>query len=186
MLILAAAVASTTTTTVPQTNFIEPNGTIIVELILFLIVFGIVAKFILPPLQKVMDARDSTVRSALEASDEGRSEAERLEAESRETLASARAAARASLEEAGRQAEAARTAERDRGQVEHDRLLAAAEVTLTAEAARTRQELASRLETVVIAAAERVVGLEVDANRHRALFDRAVESLTHAERANQP
>jgi F-type H+-transporting ATPase subunit b len=166
-------------------NFLVPNGTIIIELILFIIVFGIVAKFILPPLQKVMDERESTIRGALTASDEGRSEAERLSSETHEVLASARAAARAVLEDATRQAEAARAAERARGQVEHDRLLAEAEAMLANEAAVTRRDLASRLETVVVAAAERLVGVQIDAERHRPLLDQAVAALSNATAAKQ-
>jgi F-type H+-transporting ATPase subunit b len=178
---LIAAASGTASTP----NFLVPNGTIIIELILFIIVFGIVAKFILPPLQKVMDERESTIRGALQASDEGRSEADRLDAESHEVLASARAAARALLEDASHQAEEARAAERARGQLEHDRMLLEAEATLALEAATTRRELASRLETVVVAAAERVVGIEVDASRHRELLERAVSSLTRAQEAQQ-
>jgi F-type H+-transporting ATPase subunit b len=178
---LIAAASSTTETP----NFIVPNATIFVELILFLIVFGIIAKFILPPLQKVMDERESTIRGALTASDEGRSEAERLSTERHEVLARARAAARAFLEEATHHAEEARAAERARGQIEHDRLLVEAEAVLSDEAAATRRDLASRLETVVVAAAERLVGVEVDAQRHRALLDQAVAALSNATAAKQ-
>ena len=178
---LIAAASGTTETP----NFIVPNATIFVELILFLIVFGIVAKFILPPLQKVMDERESTIRGALTASDEGRSEAERLSTERHEVQASARAAARAFLEDATHQAEEARAAERARGQIEHDRLLVEAEAMLSEEAAATRRDLASRLETVVVAAAERLVGVEVDAQRHRVLLDQAVASLSNATPAKQ-
>lgn len=166
-------------------NFLVPNGTIVIELIIFIIVFGIVGKFILPPLQKVMDERESTVRGALQASDEGRGEADRLDAQSHEVLASARAAARALLEDASRQAEEARAAERARGQLEHDRMLLEAEAVLETEAQVTRGDLGRRLETVVVAAAERVVGIEVDASRHRALLDRAVSSLTRVAEVRQ-
>jgi F0F1-type ATP synthase membrane subunit b/b' len=89
------------------------------------------------------------------------------------------------LEDAGRQAEEARAAERARGQIEHDRMLLEAEAALELEAASTRRDLAGRLETVVVAAAERVVGIEVDASRHRALLERAVSSLTRTEEASQ-
>jgi F-type H+-transporting ATPase subunit b len=179
-MLIAAASGSANTP-----NFLIPNGTIVIELILFIIVFGIVGKFILPPLQKVMDERESTIRGALQASDEGRSEADRLDAESHEVLASARAAARALLEDATRQAEEARAAERARGQIEHDRMLLEAEAGIAAEAAATRRDLASRLQTVVVAAAERVVGVEVDPSRHAELLERAVASLMRAQEASQ-
>lgn len=161
--------------------FLVPNGTIVVELVLFLVVFGIVSKFILPPIQRVMAERESTIRAALEASDEGHSEAERLATEAIEVLSAARAAARAALEEAARIADEARQREQTRGLAEHDRLIIQAETTLSTEAARVRMELASHLETVVVAAAERVVGVEVRPERHRAAIDEAIAALRDAE-----
>lgn len=177
---LFAAASSTASSSSSNSIFLIPNGTIVVELVLFVIVFGIVAKFILPPVQKVMAEREATVRSALEASDEGKSEAERLESEALEVLAAARASARAALEDAGRIADEARHREQSRGHAEHDRRILAAEATLATEAAKARVELAARLESVVVAAAERVVGVEVRAERHRAAIDQAIAALTGA------
>jgi F-type H+-transporting ATPase subunit b len=178
MLVAAASTASSDSSS--NSIFLIPNGTIVVELVLFIIVFGIVAKFILPPLQKVMAERDATIRSALEASDEGKSEAERLESEALEVLAAARATARGALEEAGRIADEARQREQSRGREEHDRRILAAEALLAAEATRARAELSARLESVVVAAAERVVGVEVRAEQHRAAIDQAIATLAAA------
>ena len=172
-MLLAAASSSTA-----NNIFLIPNGTILVELVLFLVVFGIVAKFVLPPVQKVLAEREATIRSALEASDEGKSEAERLDSEAAEILAAARATARGALEEAGRTADLARQREQSRGHEEHDRRMRAAESVLAAEATKARAELAARLESVVVAAAERVVGVEVRAERHRAVIDQAIAALS--------
>ena len=55
------ALASTTTTTTAS-NFLVPNGTFIAELVLFIIVLGFIAAFVLPPIMKVMRERDETIR----------------------------------------------------------------------------------------------------------------------------
>lgn len=157
--------------------FIIPNGTIVVEVVLFIIILGIVAKFILPPIQKVMDERDATIKGALDASQEGLLEARRIDEERRATLERARATARASLEAAASQAESLRADARARAQAEHDRLVTEAEATLRAEGQRVRAELASRLEAVVIAGAERVVGVQVDPGSHRQVIDQAIGEL---------
>ena len=73
--------------------FLLPNATFFVELILFLVIFGVVAKVILPPIQAAMDERARTVRAAQEASDEGQAEAERLVETRVEVLERARAEA---------------------------------------------------------------------------------------------
>ena len=51
-------------------NFLIPNGTFIVELVIFLIVLGVIAKWILPPLQQVADARRARIRAALQAAED--------------------------------------------------------------------------------------------------------------------
>ena len=38
-------------------SFLVPNATFIVELAIFLIIFGLVAKFIVPSLRRVLDER---------------------------------------------------------------------------------------------------------------------------------
>ena len=38
-------------------NFLIPNGTFVVELVIFLVVLGVVAKWILPPLKAVSETR---------------------------------------------------------------------------------------------------------------------------------
>src|ERR1700678_683478 len=91
----AAHPAASTSSNTPI--FIVPNGTFFAELILFIVVLGVVAKFILPPIQQAMDERAKTIRAALQASDEGHVEAERLRTERIEVLTSARSEARSIL-----------------------------------------------------------------------------------------
>ncbi len=163
---LQAVASHTTTTTASTPIFIIPNGTIIPELVLFIIVLGVMAKFILPPINKAMAERDHSIKSALSASDEGRTESTRLARERAEVLEGARAEARAILEEAARAAQAAVDAGRAAGQAEYDRLLAQAAPGIAADADRVRSELTDRLDELVLAAAGRIVGAPVDAARH--------------------
>ena len=153
---------------------------------------GIVAKFILPPLQKVMAEREATIRGTLTASDEGRSEAERLSTET-STGAGQCAGHRARtalLEEASHQAEEARAAERARGQIEHDRLLTEAEAnTLPTRSAggaeRSRRRSWRQLWSQP---RERLVGVRGRrAKRHRAVArsGRRIAAARHAGELRQ-
>jgi F-type H+-transporting ATPase subunit b len=166
--------ASTVTTTTSAPIFLLPNGTFIVELVLFIIVFAVVAAVILPPLQKAMDGRAQVVRAAQQASDQGQAEAERLVAERHEVLSRARAEARSVLESASADADALFQQGRARGQAEHDRILSEAEPRLEEERAGIERELLGRVSELVVAAAGRVVGAPVDAVKHRTVIDEAV------------
>ncbi len=63
---------------------------------------------------------------------------------------------------------------RQRGHEEYDRLLDVARAEIATESRRVREELVRRLDTLVVAAAERVLGSRVDADRHRELIDESV------------
>jgi len=176
---LLATAAVTTTTATP--NFLVPNGTFFVELVIFIVVLGIVARFILPPMQRVMAERSDRIRSGIEAGEEGRSEAERLERARRAKLDAARAEARSLLESAQRDAESQREAARQRGQAEYDRLLVEAQSSIDAERQATIDEVSGSLETLVVDAAERIVGQPVDPGRHRDAIERIRAELGAGE-----
>ena len=165
------------TTTTGTPNFIVPNGTFFAELIVFVAVFGVVARFILPPIKAAMDERDRLIASALEMSGDARAEAARLEQESLVVLAAARAEARQLLEDAGSKVGALLEEARAKGQEEHDRILAAATPMIAAERRRLADELSGRLEDLSVAAASRVLGSEIDLNQHGAAILEAIASV---------
>jgi F-type H+-transporting ATPase subunit b len=159
-------------------NFLVPNGTFVFELVMFIIVLGIFAKFILPSLQKVMSEREVTIRSALQASDEGRSEAKRLDAERQVLLETAHSQARATIEVAAREVEQLREDAQKRGQAEFDRAIASAQATIDEETKVLREETVSKLESVVVQAAERIIGADVDPVKHREAIAAAIQEAS--------
>jgi F-type H+-transporting ATPase subunit b len=169
-MLLGSAAPVTTTTSAPL--FLLPNGTFIVDLVIFVVVLGIVARFILPPITNAIREREAKVREGIEAGEEGRSEAERLDQERRSTLEAARGEARAILAEAQRDAEAKRDAARARGQEEYDRLVAGAAESIEAERLRAIEEISGSIDSLVVEAAERIVGAPVDLAKHRRAIDR--------------
>jgi F-type H+-transporting ATPase subunit b len=155
-------------------NFLIPNATFFAELIIFLIVFGVMAKWVLPPLQKAMADRAAGIRSEIHAAEAARAEAEHFSAERRQVLADARLAARGIVDEAARAAEEVREQARQRGQAERDRRLNEARSVIALERARARSEVSSQLGALVVAAAEAVIGSSVDPERHRSVINEAI------------
>jgi len=154
--------------------FLIPNGTFFAELVLFVVVLGVVSKFVLPPLQAAMDERARVVRDALQASDEGHSEAERLVSERREVLDRARAEARSHVEAAGIAATELYEAARSSGLAEHDAILSEARPRIDAERSNLEQALMARMGALALAAAGSVVGERIDGERHRDVIDAVV------------
>jgi F-type H+-transporting ATPase subunit b len=158
-------------------NFLVPNGTFIVELIGFVIVLGVVARYLLPPVNKALRERQAKISQELAAADQARADAAAAEDERREALEEARRRAREIVELANRSADKTRGDATVQAQEEHDRILANA----TAEVAQARQraieEAASQMGQIVMDVAERVVGREIDADAHRELVNEAIAAV---------
>lgn len=165
-----------------SSNFLTPNFTAVVELVIFLVVLGIVAKFILPPVQRAMDERQSRIEQAINASSEAHSKAESLARERHEVLEQARSEARAVIDEATRAAEAEREAARARGETEREHLLATADAVIAEERQRVRHDILDRLPTIIAHAAERVLGEPVEASAHLELIESVIARELAGER----
>lgn len=148
---------SIASTPVPlSSNFLVPDATFIVELIAFVIIFGILAKWIIPPINKAMTARQEAIRAEFKELDDAKHRASDAEAEFKSQIADARHEAARIREEAREQgaqivaemrtqaqAEAARIVEHAHAQVEADRQAAAA--SLRSEVGTMATTLAGRI-----------------------------------------
>jgi F-type H+-transporting ATPase subunit b len=155
-------------------NFLIPNGTFIVELVIFLVVLGIIAKWILPPLQEVTETRRARILGELAKAEESRAAAKDILAERDRVIQLARVKARDIVDLANQGADSALEQGRARGQREYERLVEASRAEVTAECGRAREELIARLDSLVVSAAERVLNSHIDPNEHRELIHEAV------------
>src|SRR6187431_1669951 len=74
-------------------NFLIPNGTFIVELIIFLIVLGVIGKFVVPPISKVLREREELLAKTVEDNHQAAREIADADAAYAEELGGARAEA---------------------------------------------------------------------------------------------
>jgi F-type H+-transporting ATPase subunit b len=128
-----------------ESNFLVPNGTFFVELIAFAIMFFIIARYIVPPINRAMTARQDAIRKEFSDLDEARADAKAAEEEFRAQIADARHEAARIREEAREQAqaEAARIVEHAHTQIEADRQQAV--TSLRAEVGTLATNLAGRI-----------------------------------------
>jgi F-type H+-transporting ATPase subunit b len=160
-----------------SSNFLVPNATLIVEVVAFLIVLGVIGKYVLPPLNKALTERQELIRSSLEAAETARAEAAEASAQRQETIDEARRQAREILAQANKTAERINAQAEERGRVEYERLVARAEAEIAGARQRAVDEVSSKVGALVISVARQVVGREIDEASHRALIDEAVEAL---------
>jgi F-type H+-transporting ATPase subunit b len=159
------------------TNFLVPNATFFVELAAFLIILGILAKYVLPIINKALDDRQAAIRQGLADAEEARRRSAEAEEEYRRAISEARSQARAVVDEANKLAEQFRSEKRAQAEQEYEQRLARAQEDIDAKARQATEELRRHTADLAIAVAERVVGEGLDSETHRNLIDRTISEV---------
>lgn len=139
-------------------NFLLPNATFFVELVLFLIVFWIFAKFIVPPLSRAMRERDEMNRKQAEDREESARRLRRAEERYQESLAEARGEAGRIRDEARADAQRIRDEMREQADQEVARIRREGEEQLAEQREQAVQQLQGELGGLSTELAERIIG----------------------------
>jgi F-type H+-transporting ATPase subunit b len=158
-------------------NFLVPNGTFIIEVVIFLLVLGFLAKYVLPRLNTMMEERQTTIRTALDEAEEACLRAQEAEAEYRRAMDEARAQARQLIEESNRLGEDLRNQARERADAEYERIIGRAQADIDSSARRAAEELRSQVGDLVVTVVERVIGQALDASAQKTLIDRTIADV---------
>jgi F-type H+-transporting ATPase subunit b len=165
-------------------NFLVPNGTFFVELIAFVVMFFILAKFVVPPINRAMTARQDAIRAQFAELDDAKSEAHKAEEEYKAQLADARHEAARIREEAREQGAAIVAEAREQAKTEADRIVEHAHAQIEADRKAALASLRAEVGTLATTLAGRIVGesLEDEARQSR-VVERFIEGLDAADAA---
>lgn len=159
------------------TNFLSPTATIIPEAVVFFILLGLMAKYVVPPLSRAMETRRTQIAESLAVIEEAKSIQEQADARAQRVMDEARQQARATVEQATRQAEEAREELLQRGRQEYERILARAQGEIERERQRASDELRAYLAELVVITSQRVIERQLDPQVHRDLVDAAIAEV---------
>jgi F-type H+-transporting ATPase subunit b len=159
-------------------NFLIPNATLIVEGIAFLIVLAVVARYILPPINRALVERQQRIGEEMAAAERARADAAAADDERRATLEEARGRAREIVAQANQVAEQVRSDAQARGQEAYERLVASADAEIALARQRAVAEATEHLGEMVIGVVEAIIGREVDEAAHRDLIEEAIEAVS--------
>ncbi len=159
---------------VASSNILIPDGTLVVELVAFLIVFYIIGKWILPPLNKVITERQAHIAESLKVIDEAKVEMEKAKASYEESVTKGRDDARSILEQANRMAEEIRAESRVKAETEYQRLVSQAEADIETARQVAQQELQVQAAELALQLAGKVIEAEIDPSKHRDLINRSI------------
>ena len=170
-MILAAETAST--------NPLLPSWPeFIIGTILFALVFGVLAKFLLPRAQQTLVQRTEMIEGGLARSEEAQAEAKQMLDQYREQLAGARHEAARLREEAREQGAQIIAEMREQAQAEARRITEAAQAQIQAERQQALTALRTEVGTLATDLASRIVGESLtDEARQSRMVDRFLSEL---------
>jgi F-type H+-transporting ATPase subunit b len=171
---------------VASSNFLVPGPTFVVELVIFLVVLWALAKWVLPPLNRVMDARQQAIARSLSEAEEANKRARELEEQHERILEQGRAEARALKDEAARVGEQLREQLRKQGEEEYERLVTRASSDIEASSRRAAEELRAQVAGLVMAVVERVLDQGVPSPAQGQLIERAIGEVEAQAAAGGP
>jgi F-type H+-transporting ATPase subunit b len=160
-----------------ESVFLLPNGTFFVELAVVAVILYLVTKYIVPPINHALEARQEKIRTALEAADAARAEAAASDDERQRILNEARDNAREIVAAAQATADQLKADAGGRAQTEYERIVASAQVEVAAARQRAVDEASARIGEIVFDLVATIVGREVDQSAHQELVREAVAAI---------
>ena len=153
------------------------TGTLIIQMIVFLILVGFTMKFVWPPIAAALDERAVKIADGLAAADKAKSELtaanQRVEAE----LAKSRGETAALLADAGRRAQAIVEEAKSRATEEGNKIVAAARVEAEQQTVKAREVLREQVAALAVKGAEQILRKEVNPGVHAELLGRLKTEL---------
>jgi F-type H+-transporting ATPase subunit b len=142
-------------------NFLVPNGTFFVVLIIFLIVLGVIGTFVVPPIMRVLHERESMVTKTLADNKKSAEQFAAAQTDYENAMSQARAEASAARDDA--RAEGRRVVNEVRARTEEEvaATLQDAGEQLKREGDAVTEDLRSHVEGMSATLASRILGVEV-------------------------
>jgi F-type H+-transporting ATPase subunit b len=151
------------------------NGTLIAQLLIFLVMLGVLYRFAWGPLLRILNERRARIAQGVEATQRAMQELEAAEREREAKLEEARKEAQAMLDRITKQAEDLRKELEAKAREQAEALLVKARAEIQQERQKAVQDLRSQVADLAVMAAGRIIGESLDAKKHRELIERAIE-----------
>jgi F-type H+-transporting ATPase subunit b len=153
------------------------TGTLIVQMIVFLILVGFTMTYIWPPLVKALDERAEKISHGLAAAEHAKIELSNVHREVETRMAATRSESAAVLADAERRAQQIIDEAKSRASEEAARIVASARDEALQEAVKVRESLRGEVAVLAVKGAEQILRKEVNAQVHADLLSRLKSEL---------
>lgn len=153
------------------------TGTLIVQMIVFLILVWFTMKFVWPPITAALDERASKIAAGLSAADKAKAELALANQRVEQQLSAARNDAAKRLADAERLAQQLVEEAKSKAAEEGAKIIAAAKVEAAQESSKARDTLREQVAGLAVKGAEAILRREVNADVHAELLGRLKAEL---------
>ena len=158
-------------------KLVNINATLIAQVINFLFLVFVLAKFAYKPVAKMMEERKNKIASDLEAAEKARTDAEAIQKECAEKLAAARQEAAAIIEEATKDAQAIRDKAVADTRAEQDKIVADAKAAIANDKKAAMDDVRAQVVDLAMAAAGKIIGQKLGTDEDKKLAGEIVDSV---------
>ncbi|MBY0466340.1 MAG: F0F1 ATP synthase subunit B [Burkholderiales bacterium] len=153
------------------------TGTLIIQMIVFLILVGFTMKYVWPPIALALDERAKKIADGLAAADKARTELSAANARVEAELAKSRTETAARLADAERRAQSIIEEAKARATDEANKIVSAARAEADNATVKAREVLREQVAALAVKGAEQILRKEVDAGIHADLLSRLKTEL---------
>ncbi|WP_238266227.1 F0F1 ATP synthase subunit B [Cupriavidus pauculus] len=153
------------------------NATFFAQMVVFFILWWVVAKFIWPPLVKALDERAKKIADGLAAAEKGKAELELANKRVDQAMAEARTEGAQRVADAEKRAQAAADEIKQNAQAEAARIIAQAKAEADQQVTRARETLRDQVAVLAVKGAEQILKREVNAQVHADLLNQLKAEL---------
>ena len=153
------------------------NATLFAQMVVFFILWWVVAKFVWPPLIKALDERAAKVAEGLAAAEKGKVDLDLATKRADQALAEAKSEGTQRIAEAEKRAQPSAEEIKQNAQAEAARIIAQAKSEAEQQVIRARDVLRNEVAVLAVKGAEQILRREVDPKAHAALLDQLKAEL---------
>jgi F-type H+-transporting ATPase subunit b len=153
------------------------TGTLIIQIIVFLLLVGFTMKYVWPPIATALDERSAKIAEGLAAADRAKSELAAANAKVDEELAKSRTQIAGLMADAERRAQGIVDDAKHRAIEEANKIIAAARAEAEQQSVHAREALREQVASLAVKGAEQILRKEVNAGVHADLLNRLKTEL---------
>jgi F-type H+-transporting ATPase subunit b len=153
------------------------NATIIGQFITFAILVWFTMKYVWPPIIKAIHDREKKIAAGLEAAERSKRELELAEHKSLSIIREAKQQATQIIEQANLHSSQLVEEAKSQAKVESQRIVDMAQGEIDREVAQAKEVLKSRLATLVVTGAEKIIQRNLDSSLHDDLLNKLAAEI---------